>query len=58
MAIMTIMFQCAVPRPLQIDRYGATKPVQETGHRRFDSERMMKLEPLTEYRPVGLQASA
>jgi hypothetical protein len=35
-----------------------TKVVQATGHRRCDLERMMKFEPLIEYRPVGLQASA
>jgi hypothetical protein len=36
----------------------ATRAVQATGHRRCDLECMMKFEPLTEYRQVGLQASA
>ena len=36
----------------------ATRAVQATGHRRCDLEHMMKFEPLTEHRPVGLQASA
>jgi hypothetical protein len=35
-----------------------TRAVQATGHRRCDLEHMMKFEPLTEYRQVGLQASA
>jgi len=39
-------------------RSSQTRAVQATGHRRYDLERMMKFEPLIEYRPVGLQASA
>jgi hypothetical protein len=35
-----------------------TRAVQATGHRRCDLKHMMKFEPLTEYRQVGLQASA
>jgi hypothetical protein len=34
-----------------------TRTVQATGHRRCDLERVMKFEPLTENRQVGLQAS-
>jgi hypothetical protein len=35
-----------------------TRAVQATGHRRCDLECMMKFEPLSEHRQVGLQASA
>jgi len=35
-----------------------TRAVQATGHGCDDLEHMMKFEPLTEYRQVGLQASA
>ena len=54
----TIEFDCT---ELQIDtceHTGPTRSVQATGHRRCDLELMMKFEPLTEHRPVGLQASA
>jgi hypothetical protein len=44
------MIRCSEPEP--------TRAVQATGHRRCDLERMMKFELLTEYRQVGLQASA
>ena len=37
---------------------GLPRAVQATGHHRCDLKHMMKFEPLTEYRPVGLQASA
>jgi hypothetical protein len=37
---------------------GLPRAVQATGHHRCDSERKMKFEPLTEYRQIGLQASA
>jgi hypothetical protein len=43
---------------LSMSDVSPTRAVQATGHRRCDSERMMKFEQFTEYRPVGLQASA